>query len=275
MIITAGDPAVWPAGIRTPTGTDPRNATTEAAICTDTANAVAWLRARSVDRMHLTLSDMQAITNATPNDAHHVAGFGWYWYTVASLPLQADNMVITAPGMGGGRWVSDLCTSLTETATDGTARLKRHLQQHYTFASGTAFAGTMLDTGTISAGASLLNTTHYVEVPSCAIGDIVSGVFGPLLVTTPATTNPGGRGRIDVELVSGYAPGTGNTSVIRSVMVGALGGYTHVHEISWWGEVTVAGTARVRMRFTAPDDVTFVAQCRDSYFFGQYRAERP
>jgi hypothetical protein len=274
MITTVGDPNVWPAGIRTPTGTDPRNATTEAAICRDTADAVAWLRAHSVDRMHATMGDLQAVTNATPGEAHHVSGYGWYWYTASALALQTP-YVMTASGMGGGRWVSDALYALLETATDGTLRLKRALQQHYTWHSGTCFAGTMLDTGTIAAGGSYLDTTHYVEIPNCVEGDILSGVFGPLLVVTPGTTNPGSRGRIDVELVSGYGAGTGSTAVIRNVAAGTLGGYMHVHEISWRGDVTIPGTALVRMRFTAPDDVTLVAQCRDSYFFGQYRAERP
>jgi hypothetical protein len=273
MIVTTGNPAVWPAGIRTPTGTDPRNATTEAAICRDVADAVAWLRARTVDRLHVNLSALQAVTDATPGTPHYVAGYGWYWYTALSLGVQPQ-YVLTATGMGVGRWVSDAYYALFDLVADGSVRLKKALQQHYTFAAGTCSLGSELYVGPLIAGSSELNTSHVISVSGCVVGDIVSGVFGPFLVVTPSTTNPGDRGCIKVELVSDFT-NVNSSEVIRTIRVGASGGYNHVHEISFRGVVTQAGTALVRLRFTAPDDVTLYVQCRDATIFGQYRVERP
>jgi hypothetical protein len=274
MITTVGNPSIWPTGIRTPTGTDPRNATTEAALATDAANGLAWLRAHTVDRMHNTIADLQAATGVSLNEPHYVLGYGWYWYTPTMLALQGDYMVITATGMGSGRWVSDVYSGLTEVVWDGTARLKRHLQQNYIIDSGTCFSETPLATGTIAAGASLLDTVHIVQVDNTITGDIIDGVFGPLLLSTPSTTNPGFRGRVDVECVSGYTTGGGLAEVCRSVTVGILGGYIQTHEISWRGVVTTPGTTLIRMRFTAPDDVTFAATCMDRYWYGKYEARR-
>jgi hypothetical protein len=273
MITVTGDHDIWPAGIRCPEGTDPRNATTEAAIVTDTANAVAWLRARTVDRLHLTLSALQAVTDATPGTPHYVAGYGWYEFTTSSLGAQPQ-YVLAAYGMGYGRWVSDAYYELLELAADGSARVRKAMQQHYTFAAGTCSLGSELYVGPLAAGTSELNTSHVIAVSDCVAGDIVSGVLGPFLVVTPSTTNPGDRGCIKIELVSDFT-NLNSSEVIRTIRVGASGGYNHVHEISFRGVVTNAGTALVRIRFTAPDDVSLYVQCRDAATFGQYRVERP
>lgn len=104
MYNISGNPDNYPTSVRAAAGSDPRNATTNAATASDLADRTEWLKKRTIDRFVTLVSNMTGLTDVNNGDFVLVKNLGWFYYSsITRTPV--DGFVYAATGKGTGSWI--------------------------------------------------------------------------------------------------------------------------------------------------------------------------
>jgi hypothetical protein len=250
----AGNPANYPASVRAATGSDPRNATTEAATATDLADRTAYLHRTGPASFLASLSALEAETDASPK---FVDQFGWYSH-IASTLTPSFGVVVAATGIGTGCWVRSDRWGLFAGSGDGTTTppkiAPQFLMPQYQWTLPLTMAAKL--GGSTASPALGTVTGSIISIGDTLEGDILTGIIGPIFLYNTDNGTSGNSAQFVVSVQDNAGGVSPPASVAEAVLyvpsTSATGGVPFgVTTVPFQHTVAVEGIVRISIKIAA------------------------
>jgi hypothetical protein len=256
-----GSAASFPANVRAATGSDPRNATTEAAGVSDLADRTAYLLAWGAQAGSVTdMVNLADVITGTPFTTPQ----GTYICLSGTLTRNAP-WAYTSVGTSGKYWLHQLEPLLHSEAAEGIARLGPLTGIDTITPVGKVpsrnISNAIRNMGPIT-GATYLavnqaeNTSaavvsHVVEITDAAVGDKVYGSFGPLQVQN-LSTSVTSSAFVRIECVNDSGGANEEAFTVNEFRIDQ-NRLTYSMTLPFYHVVAVAGVLIVQLRLVGPE----------------------
>lgn len=252
MYNISGNPDNYPEFIRAAAGSDPRNATTNAATASDLADRTEWLKKRTIDRFVTIVANMTDLVDVRNGDFVLVKNYGWFYYSsVERTPV--DGFVYAATGKGSGSWIrNDLSPIFGNSDKDqGIApKIKPSLLPPQLQLTGLLTMANRITSMVVSSSLVTLQES-MTSLSGLVAGDQIVGSIGPILLFNDASS---GDAQVLISVqddANGSAPAAVAEASITVPAANNLHGSLGPMTIPFTHTVAAGGVTRIYLRARA------------------------